>query len=319
MAHAVDELHAQALLLAGDESRLRVLVNDMFETMSRRNKSLVDQQLSLIDRLERNEQDPDRLDSLFRLDHLATRMRRNGANLLVLAGAQVSREQTDAVPLSSLINAASSEVEDYQRVEMGMVPDASLIGSVAGDAVHLLAELIDNALRYSPPTEQVRVTAVHTSDGGLLVDVDDAGLGMTEADLRIANMRLNAGGEVSPDNTRHMGLFVVGRLARQHNMYVRLLAPASGAGTTAQVYLPPALIDGATVPAPPQDVPAEAAVHDQPVPETAAPLSLFDDTEPETAGADQPAGDLSQDDAPEASVTLLPRRSPGAWDHRRAR
>ena len=89
VAHAVDELHAQALLLAGDEARLRVMVNDMFETMSRRNKSLVDQQLSLIDGLERNEEDPDRLDSLFRLDHLATRMRRNGANLLVLAGAQV--------------------------------------------------------------------------------------------------------------------------------------------------------------------------------------------------------------------------------------
>ena len=88
VAHAVDELHTQALLLAGDEARLRLLVNDMFETMSRRNRSLVDQQLSLIDRLERNEEDPERLDSLFRLDHLAARMRRNGANLLVLAGAQ---------------------------------------------------------------------------------------------------------------------------------------------------------------------------------------------------------------------------------------
>ena len=91
VAHAVDELHTQALLLAGDEARLRLLVNDMFETMSRRNRSLVDQQLSLIDRLERNEEDPERLDSLFRLDHLAARMRRNGANLLVLAGAQSSR------------------------------------------------------------------------------------------------------------------------------------------------------------------------------------------------------------------------------------
>jgi signal transduction histidine kinase len=310
VAHAVDELHTQTLLLAGDEARLRAMVNDMFETMSRRNKSLVDQQLSLIDRLERNEEDPDRLDSLFRLDHLATRMRRNGANLLVLAGAQVSREQADAVPLASLINAASSEVEDYQRVEMATVPDASLTGSVAGDAVHLLAELIDNALRYSPPSEQVRVTAVHTSDGGLLVDVDDAGLGMTEADLRIANMRLNAGGEVSPDNTRHMGLFVVGRLAREHKMYVRLLAPASGAGTTAQVYLPPELIDGATVPAPPQDVPVEAdaqaevpaEVHAEPVAEAPAaePAEADDVNEPNGSGG------------PEASVTLLPRRSPGS-------
>ncbi|CAN5312366.1 sensor histidine kinase [soil metagenome] len=313
VAHAVDELHTQALLLAGDEARLRVMVNDMFETMSRRNKSLVDQQLSLIDRLERNEADPERLDSLFRLDHLATRMRRNGANLLVLAGAQVSRDQADAVALASLINAASSEVEDYQRVEMGTVPDASLIGSAAGDTVHLLAELIDNALRYSPPTEQVRVTAVHTSDGGMLIDVDDAGLGMTEADLRIANMRLNAGGEVSPDNTRHMGLFVVGRLARQHNMYVRLLIPASGSGTTAQVYVPPVLWEGATAPAPEPLMESEVAEQSEvqptadPTADVEAPVSLFDELAPGEAAPDdvEPA-------IPDAAVSLLPRRSPGS-------
>ncbi|MCV7227279.1 sensor histidine kinase [Mycolicibacterium komossense] len=309
VAHAVDELHTQALLLAGDEARLRVMVNDMFETMSRRNKSLVDQQLSLIDRLEKNEEDPDRLDSLFRLDHLATRMRRNGANLLVLAGARVSREQADAVPLASLINAASSEVEDYQRVEMGAVPDAALIGSAAGDAVHLLAELIDNALRYSPPTEQVRVTAVHTSDGGMLIDIDDAGLGMTEADLRIANMRLNAGGEVSPDNTRHMGLFVVGRLARQHNMYVRLLAPASGSGTTAQLYVPPVLWEGATTSAPaPEFVESTEAEPVETEPVAEAPISLFEEVRPEVAAREEDAPAA----VPEASVTMLPRRSPGS-------
>ncbi len=129
VAHAVDELHTQALLLAGDEARLRHLVNDMFETMSRRNRSLVDQQLSLIDRLERNEEDPERLDSLFRLDHLAARMRRNGANLLVLAGSQSSRgDQRTAVPLSSIIHAAASEVEDYRRVETSMVPDCTITG-----------------------------------------------------------------------------------------------------------------------------------------------------------------------------------------------
>ena len=118
----------------------------MFETLSRRSRTLVDQQLSLIDRLERNEEDPDRLDSLFRLDHLAARMRRNGANLLVLAGAKVPREQADPVPVAALINAAASEVEDYTRVVTATVPDSEIIGSVAGDLVHLLAELLDNAL-----------------------------------------------------------------------------------------------------------------------------------------------------------------------------
>jgi signal transduction histidine kinase len=297
VAHAVDELHAQALLLAGDEARLRVTVNDMFETMSRRNKTLVDQQLSLIDRLERNEEDPDRLDSLFRLDHLATRMRRNGANLLVLAGAQVAREQSQAIPLSSLISAAASEVEEYQRVDTGMVPDCSMAGPVAGDAVHLLAELIDNALRYSPPNEQVRVSAVHTSNGGVLVDVVDAGLGMTDGDLRIANTRLNAGGEVSPDSARHMGLFVVGRLARQHGMTVRLLASGDGMGTTAQLYVPPELLDDVT--ASPAPAPAEQS----------APSSLFHD--PVGPESEVPRVDPAAVQDVPVSVTPLPRRTPG--------
>jgi len=322
VAHAVDELHTQALLLAGDEARLRVMVNDMFETLSRRNKSLVDQQLSLIDRLERNEEDPERLDSLFRLDHLATRMRRNGANLLVLAGAQVNREQGQPVPLSSLINAAASEVEDYQRVETGMVPDCSLIAAAAGDAVHLLAELTDNALRYSPPTARVRVTAVQTSDSGVLIDINDTGLGMTDADLRIANMRLNAGGEVSPDNTRHMGLFVVGRLARQHGMTVRLLPGATGAGTIAQVYLPPELLEGY---APRVEEPAPFAEFDAFAAEpTTDPEMAVEEPEPVEAEAEpEPVPDddfdirYEPDSEPagtEASVSVLPRRNPGSTD-----
>ena len=249
VAHAVDELHTQALLLAGDEARLRLLVNDMFETMSRRNRSLVDQQLSLIDRLERNEEDPERLDSLFRLDHLAARMRRNGANLLVLAGAQSSRgDQRTTVPLSSVIHAATSEVEDYRRVETSMVPDCTIAGAVSGDIVHLLAELIDNALRYSPPASPVRVSAGFRSDGAVLLQIVDVGLGMTDGDRRIANMRLRAGGEVSPDSARHMGLFVVGRLADRHGIRVRLRASSledARSGTTAEVYLPSTVLASA--------------------------------------------------------------------------
>ncbi|MGA8331585.1 MAG: ATP-binding protein, partial [Mycobacterium sp.] len=249
VAHAVDELHTQALLLAGDEARLRLLVNDMFETMSRRNRSLVDQQLALIDRLERDEEDPERLDSLFRLDHLAARMRRNGANLLVLAGAQGSRaDQRSGVPLSSVIHAAASEVEDYRRVETSMVPDCMIAGAVSGDIVHLLAELVDNALRYSPPASPVRVSAGFRNDGAVLLQIVDVGLGMTEADRRIANMRLRAGGEVTPESARHMGLFVVGRLADRHGIRVRLRGSSieeARSGTTAEVYLPSTVLAGA--------------------------------------------------------------------------
>ncbi|BBZ10282.1 hypothetical protein MBRA_04770 [Mycobacterium branderi] len=310
VAHAVDELHTQALLLAGDEARLRLLVNDMFETMSRRNRSLVDQQLSLIDRLERNEQDPERLDSLFRLDHLAARMRRIGANLLVLAGAQTSRgDQRAPQSLSTLINAATSEVEDYRRVETPTVPDSTVLGTAAGDIVHLLAELIDNALRYSPPMSPVRVSATRRNDGGVLIQVVDAGLGMTDGDRRIANMRLRAGGEVTPDNARHMGLFVVGRLADRHGIRVRLRNSSRDGhrpGTTAEVYLPPAVLVGADYVGP-RPAPAQGRMATV---EEAVAAADYDDSA-EFAAPPEPA-ERNGSHPPEAPASLLPRRTPGS-------
>jgi signal transduction histidine kinase len=315
VAHAVDELHAQALLLAGDEARLRLLVNDMFETMSRRSRSLVDQQLSLIDRLERNEEDPDRLDSLFRLDHLAARLRRNSANLLVLAGAQLSRDQREPVELSTVISAAVSEVEDYRRVQIAGVPESTVLGAAVGSIIHLLAELIDNALRYSPPTTPVRVSAARGGDGGVLLWVSDSGLGMNDGDRRIANMRLQSGGEVTPDvvpeTARHMGLFVVGRLAVRHGLRVGLRGPTpdeESTGTTAEVYLPPSvLVEGlaaaAVLPAAatPAVVP-QARVRVTPPPEPVEPVDPPDDAVAATAHRNGSA----------PPVTLLPRRTPGS-------
>jgi signal transduction histidine kinase len=310
VAHAVDELHEQAVFLAGEQSRLQLQVSDMFETLSRRSRSLVDQQLSLIDRLERNEEDPERLESLFRLDHLAARMRRNGANLLVLAGARVPREQADPVPVAAIINAAASEVEDYTRVVTATVPDSEILGAVAGDLVHLLAELLDNALRYSPPISQVRVSAVHTGNGGLVIEVSDIGLGMTDSDLRVANTRLQSGGEVNPYTARHMGLFVVGRLATQHGLVVRLRSTIAGepnSGTTAGVYVPAELLmragaheqiggheDGTPADAHAGIVTALALDEDQ------AEYTDFDD------------GEQHRNGHPEVPFTLLPQRNPGA-------
>ena len=149
------------------------------------------------------------------------------------------------MPVAAIINAAASEVEDYTRVVTATVPDSEVVGSVAGDLVHLLAELLDNALRYSPPISQVRVSAVHTGNGGLVIEVSDIGLGMTESDLRVANTRLQSGGEVTPYTARHMGLFVVGRLAQQHGLVVRLRSTIAGepnSGTTAGVYVPSELL-----------------------------------------------------------------------------
>ena len=310
VAHAVDELHTQALLLAGDEARLRLLVNDMFETMSRRSRSLVDQQLSLIDRLERNEEDPDRLDSLFRLDHLAARLRRNSANLLVLAGAQLARDQREPVPLSTVINAAVSEVEDYRRVEIAELPECLVIGAAAGGVIHLFAELIDNALRYSPPTTGVRISAARGGDEGVLLRIADSGLGMNDADQRIANTRLQAGGEVTPDNARHMGLFVVGRIAARHGIRVGLrgaTASEAGSGTTAEIYLPPGALSGTAVVRATEPrgrereqsvSPPAAAAAEQTVRQYEAPPEPV-----EQNGFGNPSG---------PPIALLPRRSPGS-------
>ena len=311
VAHAVDELHEQAVLLAGEQSRLQLQVSDMFETLSRRSRSLVDQQLSLIDRLERNEEDPERLESLFRLDHLAARMRRNGANLLVLAGAKVPRDQAEPVPVSAIINAAASEVEDYTRVVTATVPDSEVHGAIAGDLVHLLAELLDNALRYSPPISQVRVSAVHTGNGGLVIEVSDIGIGMTESDLRVANTRLQSGGEVNPYTARHMGLFVVGRLAAQHGLVVRLRSTIAGepnSGTTAGVFVPSELLVVAGAPdqfgGPEYGTPADAhaGIH--------TALALDEDHD-YTDHLDEPGQEYLNGHS-EVPVALLPQRNPGA-------
>ncbi len=311
VAHAVDELHEQAVFLAGEQSRLQLQVGDMFETLSRRSRSLVDQQLTLIDRLERNEEDPERLESLFKLDHLAARMRRNGANLLVLSGVTVPREQADAVPVAAIVNAAASEVEDYTRVVTATVPDSEIVGSVADDLVHLLAELLDNALCYSPPISQVRVSAVHTGNGGLVIEVSDIGLGMTESDLRVANTRLQSGGEVTPYTARHMGLFVVGRLAQQHGLVVRLRSTIAGepnSGTTAGVYVPSELILRAGMrdqfDTGPQGTPDDA--HSG----IATALALDEVTEYDEYGDEVGVDQLNGHS--EVPVPLLPQRNPGA-------
>ncbi|MEU7764007.1 ATP-binding protein [Nocardia sp. NPDC049190] len=250
LARAVDEIHEQALNLAADQARLRLQIGNMFETLSRRSQSLVEQQLALIENLEHDEDDTDRLQSLFRLDHLATRMRRNGDNLLVLAGTALRRGLLHPVPLSDMLWSAVSQVEDYQRVEIGTVPDGIVAGEPAVDIEHLLAELIDNALRYSPPTTPVTVMVSRAVDGGYLIEITDRGLGMSPEDLQTTNDRLASGGEVTVETARRMGLFVVGRLAKRHTITVSLRRTSTTTqqpGVTASVHLPGTLV------APPMD------------------------------------------------------------------
>ncbi|MFD4369325.1 ATP-binding protein [Rhodococcus sp. NPDC058521] len=245
LARAIDDIHGQALKLAGEQAHLRLQINDMFETLARRSKSLIDQQLGLIEHLEFEEKDPKRLESLFRLDHLAARMRRNGENLLILAGTRVRRGQSRPIALGDVLRAAMSEVEDYQRVQMGATPDGSLSGAIVTDVVHLLAELVDNALRASPPDSHVNFSFARAVDGGVLLEIADRGIGIPPNEMDAINQRLSTGGEVGPDTARHMGLFVVSRLADRHGLTVRMRSTfdtARNPGVTVSIHIPSSLI-----------------------------------------------------------------------------
>jgi signal transduction histidine kinase len=245
LARAFDDMHRQAVRLAVEQAELRKQVSEMFMTLSRRSQSLVEQQLSIIEDLEAGEQDPRRLDELFRVDHIATRLRRNGENLHVLAGGRPVRHGRDPVATRDLLRAATSEVKDYRRVAMGNAPRSSVQPEAAADVVHILAELLENATRFSPPEHKVALTADRGADGGLLIEVVDQGLGMTADELTAVNERLAAAGAVGPETTRRMGLFVVGRLAALHGVTVRLRATGPGTrhqGVTASVHVPGALI-----------------------------------------------------------------------------
>jgi signal transduction histidine kinase len=237
VARAFDQVHREAVRLAADEAMLRGNLNSMFVNLSRRSQSLIERQLSLIDNLEQGEQDPDRLSSLFRLDHLATRMRRNSENLLVLAGHEASRRWSQPVPLVDVLRAAISEIEQYERVVLNVQPGIVVVGQAVNDVVHLVAEIVENATTFSPEDTQVYVTGQPLTSGGVLLDITDQGVGISEQEMAHANWRLDNPPVVDVAVSRRMGLFVVGRLANRHGIRVRLRHAQSG-GLTALIWLP---------------------------------------------------------------------------------
>ncbi|HEV2346749.1 MAG TPA: nitrate- and nitrite sensing domain-containing protein [Actinocrinis sp.] len=244
VARAFDEVHLQAVRLASEQALLRSNVNSMFVNLSRRSQSLVQRQLRLIDELENSEQDPDQLANLFKLDHLATRMRRNGENLLVLAGEEPGRKWSQAVRLLDVMRAGASEVEQYERVALRDLPDVNVLGRVVNDLVHLVAELLENATSFSAPETKVSVTANMLNTGGVMLEIEDAGIGMTPEELDDANERLANPPVIDVAISRRMGLYVVGRLATRHGIQVRLRRSAGG-GITALVLVPSTLLAGA--------------------------------------------------------------------------
>jgi signal transduction histidine kinase len=247
VARAFDQVHREALRLASNEAALRGNVNAMFVNLSRRSQSLVERQIRLIDDLEQGEQDAERLANLFQMDHLATRMRRNSENLLVLAGHEVSRRWTQSVALVDVLRAAVSEIEQYERVTLNVQPGISVRGQAVNDVVHLIAELAENASSFSAADTPVKVSGHLLNSGGVLLDITDQGVGMGAEEMAHANWRLDNPPVVDVAVSRRMGLFVVARLAARHGIRVRL-RPASQGGLTALVWLPDEVIshDSAT-------------------------------------------------------------------------
>ncbi|MHA5051799.1 sensor histidine kinase [Streptomyces sp. SD15] len=237
VAAAFDDVHREAVRLAAEQALLRGNVNAMFTNLSRRSQGLIQRQLSLISELESREADPDQLSSLFKLDHLATRMRRNGENLLVLAGEEPGRRWTRPVPLVDVLRAAASEVEQYERIELASVPATQVAGRVVNDLVHLLAELLENATSFSSPQTKVKVTGHALPDGRVLIEIHDTGIGLSPEDLAAINERLASPPTVDVSVSRRMGLFVVGRLSQRHGIRIQL-RPSDSGGTTALVMLP---------------------------------------------------------------------------------
>jgi signal transduction histidine kinase len=240
VGQAIDTVRQTAIRSAIDEARVRQGVNDMFRNLARRNQSLLQRQLTVLDEAERRATDPDVLEDLFKMDHLTTRMRRHAEGLIILSGAPPGRSWSAPVKLIDVMRGAVAEVEDYARVTVSVQSRAALAGSAVTDVIHLLAELIENATTLSPPYTQVRVGG-ETVANGFAIEIEDRGLGMVPQRLRELNERLANPPDINPANTEQLGLFVVGQLARRHGVRVVLRTSPYG-GTTAVVLIPLALI-----------------------------------------------------------------------------
>ncbi len=241
VAGALDALQRRALELATEQATLRRKVADAYVNLGRRNQNLVSRQLELISQIEQQEEDPATLEELFRLDHLTTRMRRHAESLLVIAGSGALRSWSEAASAVDAVRAASAEVEDYQRLRLHHFDHAVVSATATTDLVHILAELMENALSFSPPHASVGLYG-RALDSGYTISVVDAGIGLTPEARDAANRRLASGGDLDDAANRCLGLLVAGRLASRHGIQVTLHDSDAG-GVTARVSIPAALIE----------------------------------------------------------------------------
>ncbi len=246
---AFNDMHRTAVELASEQAASRRTVSDMFVNLGRRNQRLLIRILAYLDTLEREEEDPASLEKLFKVDHLVTRMRRNAESLLVLAGAQSARTFADPVPIADVCRSALAEVEDYERVHLDVRGDVLVDGSAVADTAHLIAELIENSLNFSPPDAPVIVIATETEDG-YFIAVADRGIGMSQADMERANNRIAEAAELTETPSSYLGHHVVGTLAARHGMRVTLETGHDDEGVTAKVAVPDPLLSHPVADAP---------------------------------------------------------------------
>jgi HAMP domain-containing protein len=296
VAAAFNAVNQVAVRVAAEQAALRMSIGDIFLNLARRSQALIDRQLELIDELE-EEADSQTLSSLFQLDHLATRMRRNAENLIVLSGAEPPRRWTEPIALGEVARGAIAEVEDYQRVALVPMEEVGVPGHAVADIIHLLSELIENATSFSPPGTAVRVGGQPAATG-YIVEIEDRGLGMSDEELLEANERLANPPTIDFAVSRMLGLFVVGRLAQRYSIRVQLRHSSYG-GVTALVMLPASVVLPLGPQAPgtrmdpfgaPQLVAprTEVEVEVDPEPVMAEPLPIFEQARSDWFEADAP-------------------------------
>lgn len=258
VVQVLNDVQERSLALAADQAVLRRNIADSFVNLGRRNQNLLDRQLAFITELEESETEPEELESLFRLDHLATRMRRNAESLLVLAGVESPRQWSEPLDVDDVVRAALGEVEDYRRVDVRHLEDVRVAGEAASALSHVLAELVENALQFSPPDARVELKGKAEGEGYLLA-VEDDGIGMTSEELERANVRLSGEESYTVAPSRYLGHYVAGNLARRFGIVVRLQDRPAG-GVTATVRIPSSLLaESAPTPA---TVPVEDTIVD---------------------------------------------------------
>ncbi len=244
LAASFTNLHATLIDVASQQMDiLRKGVSEIFVTLARRNRSLVDRQLALLDELESREEDPETLGGYYNLDHLATRMRRNAESLLVLAGSEPTRIWSKPLEVSEIIRAALGEVDDYQRVDIMALEPALVSGRAVADVAHLMSELLDNGTQFSSPVDRVRVAGLYDPDGYMLT-VSDSGIGISNEKISEFNALLANPPVLGLALQPTLGMYVVARLAARHGIRVQLISGSPG--VTVRVFLPKALLETST-------------------------------------------------------------------------